>query len=309
MLEILENISLAPKTSFRIGGDARYYVEVRSKDELMEAVKHAKEKGLNFFILGGGTNVLVSDQGFDGVVIRPKFDQLEIENNFLTAGAGVPLIKAIKTAAEKGLAGMEDLAGIPGTIGGALRGNAGAFGSEIADVVESVRAFDSEKEELKVFTKEQCDFSYRSSFFKKNPQFIILSSRIMLKQKTKEAVEQETQETIAKRVAKELGGVKSAGSFFTNPVVTKQELLDQFARETGSPSRNGKIPAGWIIDQAGLRGKKIGGAMVSEKHANYIVNDGDATAEDVIMLVSIIKRKVRDELGVNLEQEVNYVGF
>ena len=309
MLEIKENVSLANLTSFRIGGAAKYFVEIENKNQLEEILEHVKKNSLPFYVLGGGTNVLVSDKGFDGVVIKIKMNELKFEGENALMDAGVPLIKAVKSSAAQGLEGLEALAGVPGTVGGAVRGNAGAYGSVIGEVVENVLAYDTEKMEFLNFEKKDCDFSYRSSVFKKNPNLIVLSIKLKLAKGSKEVSEQKVQETIEKRIANELQGVKSAGSFFMNPTVQNQELLDKFQRERGVPAREGKIPAGWLIDQAGLRGKKIGGAVVNEKHANYITNAENATAEDVIMLVSVVKQKVRDEFGVQLQQEVNYLGF
>ncbi|MDD5397390.1 MAG: UDP-N-acetylmuramate dehydrogenase, partial [Candidatus Moranbacteria bacterium] len=229
--------------------------------------------------------------------------------NLLEVGAGVPLIKAVNLAAENGLSGMESLAGVPGTVGGAVRGNAGAFGSEICACVDSITAFDCEKLEKVSLKNTECCFDYRSSVFKHNKNLVVVAATFSLQQGNAEEIKEKVKNTITKRVGSGLHGVRSAGSFFMNPLVESKDLLDQFEKDNGSPSRNGKIPAGWIIDQAGLRGKTIGGAGISDKHANYIVNNGDATAEDVIILESYIKQQVRDKFGVQLESEVNHVGF
>lgn len=309
MIEIQEKVTLAPLTSFRIGGEARFYVEVKNIEELKEALQFAKEKNLDFYMLGGGSNMLVSDKGFDGLVIRMKMGELKVEGNIIKADAGTPLIKVINTSAEVGLSGIESLAGIPGTIGGAVRGNAGAFGSEICAAVKSVKAFDVEKFEETVVDNSFCEFSYRSSAFKQNKNMIVLSVELELKSGDAEQVKKKVQETIMSRASKGLHGVKSAGSFFMNPKVENEELLKEFEKEKGVPARNGVLPAGWVIDKANLRGKKIGGAQISEIHANYVINADNATAEDVMMLVSYVKQQVRDQLGIQLHEEVNYVGF
>ena len=309
MISIQENVTLAPFTSFRIGGVARFYAEVSSVDELKEALEYAKNKKIDYFVLGGGTNLLMSDKGFGGLVIRIKINEVKIEGNVLEVGAGVPLIKAINVAASESLTGLESLAGIPGTIGGAVRGNAGAFGSEIGPCLSKVNAFDCDKCEVVCFGGSDCKFEYRSSIFKQDKNLIVISAVFELKKGDEAEVQKKVKDTITKRVSSGLHGVKSAGSFFMNPLVESKELLDEFERDNGSPSRNGKVPAGWIIDQANLRGKKIGGAAVSDLHANYIVNNGDATAEDVVILESYIKQQVRDKFGIQLESEVNHVGF
>lgn len=309
MITIQENIALAPLTSFRVGGEAKFYVEVKDTEQLKESLRWAKEKGLDFFVLGGGTNLLVSDDGFSGLIIRMKMNEVKINETALEAQAGVPLIKAINVAAENGLTGLEMLAGIPGTVGGAVRGNAGAYGSEICSTVKSVKIYDVEKDEETSYEGTLCDFSYRSSLFKKNKNLIVLSVVLELEKGSREEIQAKTKETIVKRASMGLHGVKSAGSFFMNPTVENEQLKEEFEKEKGVAARGNKLPAGWVIEQAGLRGKKIGGAAISEKHANYVINAEDARAEEVIMLVSYIKQQVRDQFGIQLQEEVNYLGF
>ena len=309
MIDIKENVSLAPFTSFRIGGGANFYVEVATVEELKEALAFAKENGIDFYVLGGGTNLLVSDNGFDGVIIRMKMNGITVDGETLEAQAGAPLIKAINTAAQEGLSGIEKLAGIPGTVGGAVRGNAGAFGSEIKACVKTVTAFDVEKMELISVESEQCNFAYRTSIFKENKKLIVVSVTLGLQKGDASEIQKLTKDTIMMRASKGLHGVKSAGSYFMNPVVEDEKLCADFEKEKGVPARNKTLPAGWVIEQAGLLGKQIGGAAVSQVHANYIINAGDAKAKDVIMLVSYVKQQVRDQFGIQLKEEVNYLGF
>lgn len=309
MLNVQENISLASRTSFCIGGDARFYVEISSLEDLKEALQYAKEKNIDFYILGSGTNVLVSDKGFPGIIIKIKMNGIGADGTMMKVEAGVPLIKAINFSAEAGLSGIEALAGIPGTVGGAVRGNAGAFGSEIGEHVNLVTAFDLLKIEVVSFGKNECEFEYRSSMFKKNKNLIILSVQLELVQREQSEIQQRIEEITAKRTSNGLSISKSAGSYFMNPAVENKKLLAEFAKDSGTPSKNGKIPAGWLIDHVGLRGKKIGGAMVSDQHANYIMNTGNATADDVVILASYVKQQVRDQFGIQLQEEVNYLGF
>ncbi|MEI7890978.1 MAG: UDP-N-acetylmuramate dehydrogenase [bacterium] len=310
MIKMQENVSLSTLTSFRIGGNAKFYVEVSTIEELKEAVAFAKEKAIDFYVLAGGTNLLVSDDGYDGLIVRMKMNAVIVNGEELEAQAGAALIKAINTAAQAGLTGMEKMAGIPGTVGGAIRGNAGAFGTEVKSCIKSVTAFDCEKMETKSFDLAECDFKYRESIFKHNTNLIVVSAIIDLKKSDATEVQKLTQETIAMRASKGLHGVRSAGSYFMNPVTENEKLLTDFEKEKGVPARNNTLPAGWVIEQAGLAGKKMGGAAISELHANYIVNDtGDAKAADVIMLVGYIKQQVRDQFGIQLNEEVNYLGF
>jgi len=310
MLDIQENVPLAPMTSFRIGGPTKFYVEVKSVEELKEALKYAKEKNLDYYVLAGGTNLLVSDNGFDGIIIRIKFSEIKInEEGMVEASAGTPLIKVVNFAVENGLSGIESLAGIPGTFGGAVRGNAGAFGNEIGSYILEVNALNVDTLEMEKFKQEQCEFAYRSSIFKKNKKMIVVSA--ILKLEPADAVEckAKVMETVMSRTKKGLQGAKSAGSYFMNPKIEDEKILKEFEQEKGVPARGGVVPAGWIIERAGLKGKAMGGAQVSEQHTNYIINTGQASAENVIMLVSYVKQQVREQFGVQLVEEVNYLGF
>ncbi len=338
MLEIKKDVLLSSYTTFRIGGPARFFAEIKSEDELSEALKYAKENNLKFFILGGGSNVLVSDQGYDGIVIKNKLSAFSFQLSACTikVDAGVPLAKVVSESVNNGLTGMEWAAGIPGTAGGAVRGNAGAFGGSMRNVVENVRVLEisnfpvspagrqfpisnknqnakckmqNDDVKIKNFANKKCKFDYRNSIFKKNKNLIILSITIKLQPGNKKEIQNEVKKIIIKRTAKQPKGMASAGSFFMNPAIKNGELKKEFEEDKGIKCKNDKIPAGWLIDRAGLKGKKIGGAMVSEKHTNFIVNTGNATAEDVIMLVSYIKQQVRDKFGVELAEEVQYLGF
>jgi len=328
MIKLEENIKLSKYTTFRIGGPAKYFTEVNSEEELLEALEYAKENHLDFFILGGGSNLLVSDKGFDGLVIKMHNSSFLIHNSSLECGAGVPLSKVVRDSAENSLTGLEWAAGIPGTVGGAVRGNAGAFGGETKDVIDSVRVLEISNDEflisnqipnpksqitnkfqIKNYKLQDCKFKYRDSIFKQNKNLIILSAVIKLQTGNKEESQKKIQEIIKKRISVQPRGMPSAGSFFINPVVNNPKIIEEFEKESGKESKAGKVPAPWLIEKADLKGKKIGGAMVSEVHANYIVNAGNATAEDVIMLASIIKQQVRDKFGVELKEEVQYLGF
>ncbi len=311
MLNIQENIILALYTSFKIGGPARYFVETKSATDICEALEFAAEKKLNYFILGGGSNILVSDQGFDGLVIKVKSGNINVnkEKLFIEVEAGLNLATLVKKAAENGLSGLEWAAGIPGTVGGAVRGNARAFGGDMAAVVENVVVLNTKDMQIKTFSNNQCEFNYWGSIFKKDPGLIVVAVKIKMQAGDKEKIIQKNKEIINKRIDAQPQGSPSAGSFFLNPVVADEKLKKEFEQEKGIKCIDGKIPAGWLIDQIGLRGKKIGGAMISEKHGNFLVNAGGATAEDVIILSSVIKQKIRQKFNIQLESEVKLVGF
>jgi UDP-N-acetylmuramate dehydrogenase len=321
LLKIQENIVLAPYTTFKIGGPARYFVEVSAEETLIEALQYAKNNNLAVFVLAGGSNVLVSDEGFDGLVIKvrshPAYQQagklkLKIESKnsevFISCWCGDSLSNLVNFCVENSLTGLAWAAGIPGSIGGAIRGNAGAFGRTIGYNIENVQVLDLETLRIKAYDLRSCNFSYRSSFFKENDNLMVVSARIKLHKGNKDEIRSEIKEITRKRIERQPKEA-SAGSFFENPVVKNRELVERFEKDKEVKCRDNKLPAGWLISEAGLRGKKMGGAKVSEEHGNFVVNSGNATAKDVITLVSFIKQQVRDKFGVQLKEEVQFVGF
>lgn len=301
-LDIQENVPLAPLTTFKIGGAARYFVEVRTEDDIHEALEWARVRNIRFVILAGGSNVLIRDDGVDGLVIRIAGNGFDFVENVLTADAGCNLLSTIRVGSDKGLGGWEKLAGIPGSIGGAARGNAGAFGTEIKDVAKSVRAIHALSGEVKEFSNAECGFGYRDSFFKRNSEWIILSVVVELKKMDPEESIRLIQETIAEREKRHLQNVCAAGSFFMNPVAP-DAVRERFEKEKMMSSREGRVPAGWLIERAGMKGAAVGGAVASLQHPNYIVNTGNASAGDVLDLAQRIKEAVKKEFGVHLEEE------
>ncbi|MFA5871363.1 MAG: UDP-N-acetylmuramate dehydrogenase [Parcubacteria group bacterium] len=321
-VEVKQNISLAQYTTIKIGGPAKFFIEAEREDEIIEAVKYAKEKSLPVFILGGGSNILVSDQGYDGLIIKILNTKCRIPASpagrldaKVECGAGCPLAKVVSESVKYGLTGLEWAAGIPGTIGGAVAGNAGAFGASMAEIVERVEVLDTEKinadEDAKVESYEsgECRFGYRDSVFKQNPNLIILSCALRLKKGDGKKSQQMVADIMQQRKALQPYDLPSSGSFFKNADTNREKLLADFKEDTGKEAKGGVIPAGYLIDRLGLRGKKIGGVMISERHGNFIVNIGNAKAEDVIILASLIKQKVRNHFGIQLKEEVRMVGF
>lgn len=309
MLNIQENVSLSGFTTFKIGGPARFFVEVRNGDEMIEAIDYAKKNNLEVFVLAGGSNILISDKGFNGLVIRIVNLKIKASDDEISCGVGVPLNQLVLESVKNDLTGLEWAAGIPGTVGGAIIGNAGAFGGEIKDSLEEVKFLDLKDNEVKIYKNSDCKFGYRDSVFKKKyGEVILISAKFGLEKIEGGNGRKEIEEIIGKRKDKQ-PQQPSAGSFFKNPVVENREVINNFEKDTGIKIRDNKVPAGWFVESVGFKGKQIGGAQVSEKHANFIVNTGNATAEDVIMLSSLIKQKVRDETGVQLEEEIRMVGF
>ncbi|KKP81683.1 MAG: UDP-N-acetylenolpyruvoylglucosamine reductase [Candidatus Moranbacteria bacterium GW2011_GWF1_35_5] len=309
-IKILENVILAPQTTFKIGGVAKFFTEVFNDDEVIEAVNYARENNLEIFILGGGSNVLISDKGFDGLVIKIKNSEIEINGCEIKCEAGVSLMNLVNFSVANNLVGIEWAAGIPGTVGGAIRGNAGAFGGEMKDTVVEIKILDITENPLKIkYCKgEECKFNYRSSVVKENKNIILIGAKLILEKKVNQDSEKMVEEIVSKRKQNHPTD-PSAGSFFKNPIVNNTGIIEKFEHDMEMKMRGDTLPAGWFIDDLGLKGKKIGGAQVSEKHANFIINTENASAEDVIILSSFLKQKVRDSYGIQLEEEINRIGF
>ena len=301
-LNIQENVSLKSRTTFDIGGTARYFVDVHTEDEIREATKWAKDKNIRFLVIAGGSNLLLPDEGLDALVICIDNSNLSFRSTMLEAEAGCNLLALIRTATTHGLGGWEKLAGIPGTIGGAVRGNAGAFGPEIKDFVVRVRALNSETGEIGEFENVECDFSYRHSFFKKHSEWIVTRALLELEETDPKESAALIERTIAEREKRHIQNVRAAGSFFVNPVVP-QEIQEMFEKEKGMKSREGRVPAGWLIEKAGMKGARVGDAVASPQHPNYLMNAGEAKSGDVRKLAQMIQEAVKDKFGVTLEEE------
>ncbi len=313
MIEIKENESLTQHTTFRIGGPAKYFCSVSNPEELQEAVTWANKKNIEYKVIGGGSNLLISDSGYDGLVIKYFGGKIEIAGETLTAMAGVPLSLVMNESLRAGLAGLEWAAGIPGTIGGAVCNNAGAYGGEIAQNFLEAELLQEGK--AKTLTAKDFNFGYRSSGLKEGKiKGALLSIKLNLRQASTEEISQIQEgikNNLADRISKASEG-GSVGSTFRNFVMSEEEInkfKEKFPQLPDQFVGYQKVPAAWLIDECGLKGKKIGGAMVSEKHAGKITNVGGATAEDVIMLISIVKQKVRSKFSLQLIEEMEYLGF
>jgi UDP-N-acetylmuramate dehydrogenase len=309
---VKENISLADHTTFQIGGPARYFYIAKTAEDVKKAIEAAEQEKIPYYIIGRGSNILVADNGFKGLVIKIENSGVKIEGLKLIAGAGAMLGKVVDESVKSELSGLEWMRGIPGSIGGAIYGNAGAFGHTIGESVERVEVLDLKDLEQKYLNKENCAFVYRGSIFKEK-KYAILSVEFTLAKGDKEASDKLVRSYVLKRQEKHPLGRPNAGSVFKNPSISDNEkafkkILEKFP-EAEKFKKQGKIPAGWLIEEYGLRGKKIGGAIVSEHHGNFIVNAGNAKATDVIMLISLIKQKIRVNFGIQLEEEIQYAGF
>jgi len=283
--KILINEPLAKYTTFKIGGLADIYIEPNSVDELVNLIRYLKREEVDFVVLGNGSNVLISDDGFRGAVINLEsgLNFIRVEGECVVAGAGVKLSKFVDFCIENGLRGVEMLAGIPGTLGGAIIMNAGAYSGEISDYlvdVDVIRGFD-----LVRLKKDECGFGYRTSNLTDD---IIVQARFKFPPGDVEEMKKIRREILIKRNQSQPVNFPNAGSIFKNPP-------GDFA--------------GRLIEQAGLKGIQIGGAQISEKHANFIINKGNATAKDVLELIKLARSKVYEKFGIMLELEIKLIGF
>ena len=284
---ILFDEPMSKHTSYGIGGPARAYVTPKNKEDLVSILKFSKDNNIPSYFIGSGSNLLVSDDGIDGIVITlgKSFNKLEINKNNVFAETGVMLGKMVKECTKRNLSGLESLIGVPGTLGGALIMNAGAFGGEISNYLEYVSVITMSGDEKK-YQQKDIKFNYRNSSFSDNEILINANFKFILSD----------QKTVSKNKLKASGGRKSsqplrfrsAGSVFKNP---------------------SEGAAGYFIDKAGLKGTKSGDAEISNVHANFFVNHGTATAKDVVRLINIARKKVYKEFGVMLELEIKTLGF
>lgn len=307
-MNIVEHKSLKELTTFGIGGNARYYTACEDESEILDALQFCHDSQFPYTILSGGSNVLIADSGYTGCIIHVQTKGSVRMGKTLTIDAGVVLLDSIQRSHEYALGGWEKLAGIPGSIGGAIRGNVGAFGGEIKEFCTSVRALHSQTLDERVFTNEECEFSYRSSYFKENPEWVILSATFALQNLDTEAGIKSAQETIAERERRHLQNIPCAGSYFMNPVAP-QWVQDEFRRERNAEPREGRVPAGWLIEKVGMKGFTVGGASSSSMHANYLINNGTATAEDVRAVARAIQDKVQNTYLTYLHEEPSLIGF
>ncbi len=336
-----ENVKLADHTTFKIGGVAKYFFEVGNETEILEVAGFAKENKLPIFVIGEGSDILVNDNGFDGIIVKYIGQDLEFKENnkktLVTVEAGMVWDVLVEKCVEKGLQGIECMSGIPGTVGAAPIQNIGAYGQELKDTFVSLIAFNISDEKFVKFSKDECKFAYRESIFKSAPywqKFIIKSVTLALSKNSDPDVKYEslkkylTEKNISNPTLLEVRDsvleirkgkfedyrkVPNAGSFFKNPVINSDKLLNLKKKYNEIPCfDNGdgtyKCFAGWFIEQAGWKGKRVGNAQVSTKHALILLNpDSKATAMEVKELAKEIIGDVDKIFGIKLETEVQYI--
>ena len=275
------NEEMSKHTSFKVGGIADFFVTVEDVNELIYILKIAKQLKTKIFVIGNGTNILVKDSGFRGIIVKLDFKILKKEKDMIVAGAGVPVALLSEFAYRHEIKDYEFLAGIPGTIGGAIKMNAGAYGGEIKDVLIEVTYLD-EHYELKTKTCEELNLSYRHSIFF-DKKWIIVDAKFKIEKGNKEEIKTIRNQNFESRKSKQPLEYPSAGSVFKR--------------------KENQIPAK-LIEEAGLKGYKIGGAQISEKHSGFIINNKNATAKDILKLIKYTKETVKEKFGEELELEI-----
>lgn len=342
--KIKENVPLAPLTTLKIGGAARFFVFAETEDQVVEAFHFAEENGFELFVLGGGSNVLIADEGFDGLVLQIALKGIEVNGNIVKAQAGEDWDDFVEFCVVQNLAGIECLSGIPGFVGGTPVQNVGAYGQEVSETIVSVRVFDRKSKQILELTNADCKFAYRTSIFNSTDKnrFIVLQVTYDLKQDGEPKIVykdlreffgensptlQETREAVRKiraekamLVRQELTDANSAGSFFKNPIVSNEHFqrIAGIAQQIGlenvpsfkTDELSVKIPAAWLIEQSGFhKGYTRGNAGLSTRHTLALTNRGGATAKEVIELKNEIQIKVKEKFGVELIPEPVFVGF
>lgn len=288
---IEENVILSPYSSFEIGGPARFFFAAQTTSELVRAIRAARADNIRFFVLGGGSNILFDDAGFSGLVIKDNTDKFRINGGIVSALSGTIVDRLVDATVEQSLGGMEYAAGIKGTIGGAVHGNAGAFGHAINEILESAVMLSNDNK-IEVVDNEYFKFAYRSSRLCSNGD-TVLSVRLRLRAEDKRQLTEIVKDRRKFRRERHPVNMGCAGSVFKN--IRSLEKPDEVT------------PAGKLLEEAGVRGMSVGGAAVFEKHCNIIVNRGKATSEDVKKLVENMRNAVFGNFGIDLEREILYI--
>ncbi len=313
-MQIIQNLDLAKYTSFQIGGQAKYAAEIKNEEDLKYALDFAHRKNIPVYILSGGTNILFDDEGYEGLILLNRLKQfVQIDEvGFLrkkarvSASAGVSLKGFLEFLAMNSVSGYENLYGVPGSLAGALRGNAGAFSVEISDNLEFVEVFDIlnfKKEKLQL---KDLKYKYRHSLFKEKNHLFILSASFNLNFADKSEIIQQMNNILIERNKRQLQNIKSAGSFYKNPLAPK-DVQRLFEEEKATKAKEGRVPAGWLIEKLGFKGYVYKGVKISDTSANYFINIGSAKSKDVLELSNKIKQACKERFNIDLEEEVQIV--
>jgi len=307
--EVKRDEPLAQYTTYKIGGDAKYFFVAKNNNDLVSCLSLSRRLKIPCYILAGGSNLLVSDEGYNGLIILNKANEILFKDGErVVADAGVKLFDLVNQTVDHGLTGLEWAAGIPGSVGGAIRGNAGAFRGEIADNLIGVEVMRGSQQ--CILNKDQCEFKYRDSIFKRKSDLII-TAEFKLEKGNADELKNKISEILDKRKQGQPLECPSAGCVFTNITIDSSniDIIKQIKNLPPEFLEYKKLPAAWLIDQAGLKGEKVGDAQVSEKHANFIVNLGKAKAADIKQLIELIKKEVATKYKLQLIEEISCLGF
>jgi UDP-N-acetylmuramate dehydrogenase len=305
-VSVLEGALLSDRTRFGIGGPARLYVEAKTTVAFSAALGIAQSSGAGYCVIGSGTNLIVSDEGFDGIVLRFTARDISHDGPLLRAAAGAELQALVDYSISHGLRGLETMTGIPGSVGAAIYGNAGAYGHSIDERVERVEFLDNNA--IRAFTAQECLFHYRDSVFKEHKDWIILSVELRMTPAPSAELRTTADDILRVRLEKYPASMKCAGSIFKNLILA--ELPENVrAQIPERVVREGKAPSAYFLEQVGAKGMRRGGVRVADYHANLIYNDGGGQARELCELISDLKSRVSRQFGLELEEEVQYVGF
>jgi UDP-N-acetylmuramate dehydrogenase len=305
-LTVLRNVPLSGYTRFGLGGPADLLAETSSEEAFMSAASRVRGAGVPLEVIGGGSNLIVSDAGFRGVVLRFIGSNIHVDGNRITVQAGAELQTLVDASISHGLGGIHTMTRIPGLVGAAVYGNAGAYGHSIHEWVEEVRFFDGSG--VRTFGNAQCEFRYRESVFKRHKDWTIFSTTLCLRPDDRHALAQKAEEIRAIRDEKYPPTMKCAGSIFKNLLYAKLPAAVQ-AQVAADKVREGKVPSAYFLEKVGAKGMRIGGIVNADYHANLIYNEGGGTAAQVCAMVDELKQRIREQFGFDLEEEVQYVGF
>lgn len=303
----MDNYLLSKATTLQIGGPAKKFVNVSSREELIEAIKYAKKQNMPFLVIGGGSNLLVADEGVNSLVIKNEITGISQDNQVLTVKSGSLLQDIVDYSIHQGLSGLQKLTGIPGTIGGAVYGNAGAYGQTISNHLTKILALNANNLRLKEFNNSECAFNYRNSIFKRN-NYIVLEVTFFLKPGNPQALKTQAEEIIAKRLVKYPKGIKCPGSFFKNIIASTlpTEVLRKIPQDK---IVYGKIPAGALLEIVGAPGQCSDGIKITSYHANLFINQGKGSAQAFYNLAKTYALKVREKFDITLEPEVQLINL
>jgi UDP-N-acetylmuramate dehydrogenase len=303
---VVENALLSRYTRFGIGGPADLFAETCDPESFIQAWRIARASGLETVVIGGGTNLIVADEGFRGVVLKLSSARIRAEGVTVSVESGASLQALVDFTVDAGLKGLETMTGIPGSAGAAVYGNAGAYGHSIAERISRVRFFDGA--EVREFNNAECEFHYRESVFKRHKEWIIFSAELAMEPGDAAALRETADRILDIRNKKYPPTMKCAGSIFKNFLLA--ELPARVAGEIPPKAIiEGKVPSAWFLEQVGAKGMRAGGIHVADYHANLIYNAGDGTACDLVAIIGELKRRVEEKWGIPLEEEVQYVGL